>query len=93
MPVITWPRVAPLAALLAIGLAAGAGNGMAEEPKQGVKAYPFPTCLVSNEKIDPQVPAVLYKGQEYRFCCKGCAKKFARDPDKYAALLAASARH
>ena len=53
----------------------------------GVRPYPLDTCLVSNEKIDPAVPAIVYKGQEYRFCCKGCARKFAANPDHYAAKL------
>ena len=53
----------------------------------GVRPYPLDTCLVSNEKIDPAVPAIVYRGQEYRFCCKGCARKFAANPDHYAAKL------
>jgi len=77
-----------IAALL---LAASAGGGRAEEAPQGlVKPYPLENCVVSNDKIDPQVPPLVYNGQEYRFCCRGCIKKFNRDPDKYAARLLAT---
>ena len=67
-------------------LAACLGSATAAD---GVRPYPLDTCLVSNEKIDPAVPAITYKGQEYRFCCKGCARKFAANPDHYAAKLGA----
>jgi YHS domain-containing protein len=68
----------------ALLLAACLGTAVAAD---GVRPYPLDTCLVSNEKIDPAVPAIAYKGQEYRFCCKGCARKFAANPDHYAAKL------
>jgi hypothetical protein len=47
------------------------------------KAYPLGTCIVSGEKVDPAVPAVVHNGQQVRFCCKGCVKKFSANPDKY----------
>lgn len=45
------------------------------------KAYPLTTCIVSGEKLGemgPEVPKV-YDGQEVKFCCKGCIKKFEKD--------------
>ena len=26
---------------------------------------------------------LVYKGQEIKFCCKGCDKDFQKDPEKY----------
>jgi YHS domain-containing protein len=62
----------------------------ADEGTPSPKPYPLENCVVSNDKIDPQVAPVVFNGQEYRFCCRGCVKKFNRDPEKYAARLAAS---
>jgi hypothetical protein len=84
------PRLRALL-LAAVLLAAGAGCGRADEaPQGGIKPYPLDNCVVSNDKIDPQVPPLIFNGQEYRFCCRGCIKKFNRDPEKYAARLTAT---
>lgn len=48
-----------------------------------VKPYPLATCIVSGDKIDPSVPAVVHKGQQVKFCCKACVKKFQANPEKY----------
>ncbi len=40
-------------------------------------------CPVMGEEVDKEVTTVSYKGKVYGFCCKGCIKKFAADPDKY----------
>lgn len=48
-----------------------------------VKPYPLPTCIVSGDKIDPSVPAVVHNGQQVKFCCKSCVKKFQANPEKY----------
>lgn len=50
------------------------------------KPYPLKVCVVSDEKLggdmgDPYVHT--YKGQEIKFCCKGCLKDFNKEPDKY----------
>jgi YHS domain-containing protein len=47
------------------------------------KPYPLATCIVSGDKLDPAVPPVVYNGQQIRFCCKSCVKKFQASPDKY----------
>ncbi len=80
-------RALLIAALL---LAAPAGMTAEEAQPGAVKPYPLENCVVSNDKIDPQVPPLVYNGQEYRFCCRGCIKKFNREPDKYAARLLAT---
>jgi YHS domain-containing protein len=48
-----------------------------------VKPYPLATCIVSGDKIDPSVPAVVHNGQQVKFCCKSCVKKFQGNPEKY----------
>ncbi|MBA3699845.1 MAG: YHS domain-containing protein [Planctomycetes bacterium] len=48
-----------------------------------VKPYPLATCIVSGDKIDPSVPAVVHNGQQVKFCCKACVKKFQANPEKY----------
>jgi hypothetical protein len=63
----------------------------AAKPDAGkVTPYPLTTCLVSGEKLGgPDEPPVTLvdKGQEFKFCCKKCVKKFKEDPAKYHALL------
>lgn len=48
-----------------------------------VKPYPLPTCIVSGDQLDLSVPAVVVNGQQVRFCCKACVKKFQANPEKY----------
>ena len=54
------------------------------------KPYPLKTCLVSDEKLGEMgdVITMTYEGQEWKFCCKPCVKKFNKDPKKYTSLLA-----
>ena len=55
-----------------------------------VKPYPLDYCLVSGDKLDGDMgkPIVMdYKGQEFKFCCGSCPKKFKKDPDKYMKML------
>jgi YHS domain-containing protein len=41
-------------------------------------------CPVMGEKVDPKKsPKAVVRGQEYFLCCKGCAAKLEKDPDKY----------
>ncbi len=71
-----------IASLLAAA-AWGADTPAADAPK--AKAYPFDTCIVSNEKLDAMggTVTVLKDGQEVKFCCKGCIKSFEKEPAKY----------
>lgn len=59
-------------------------------PKAEAKAtaYPLDTCIVSGEKLDAKAVSMVHDGQEFKFCCKDCIKKFNADPKKYTALLA-----
>ena len=51
------------------------------------KPYPLTTCIVSGDKIDPNVQPIVHKNQQVRFCCKGCIKKFEACPDKFMVRL------
>jgi YHS domain-containing protein len=57
----------------------------ADEPKkQDKKPKPVnTTCPVTDEKIDPDVQTVQYKGKTVGFCCPDCIKDFNKDPAKY----------
>ncbi|MGJ8695750.1 MAG: YHS domain-containing protein [Verrucomicrobiaceae bacterium] len=54
-----------------------------------IKPYPLDKCLVTDEPLDEwdEMQTTVYQGQEMKFCCKMCLKKFNKDPDKYLALL------
>jgi YHS domain-containing protein len=52
--------------------------------------YPLDTCVVSGEKLGGEMgePIIYdYKGQEVRFCCNGCVKKFNENPEKYLKII------
>jgi YHS domain-containing protein len=69
--------------LLAAPMTRAADGG--DTAKPAPKPYPLTTCLISGEKLgemgDPYV--INHKGQEIKFCCKGCVKDFNKDPDAY----------
>lgn len=49
------------------------------------KPYPFKVCLVSGNKLDSMGDTIseTYKGQDVKFCCAPCVKKFHAYPEKY----------
>lgn len=74
--------------ILALALLASPMTGIADgsaTAKPAPKSYPLTTCLVSGEKLgemgEPYV--INHKGQEIKFCCKGCVKDFNKDPGTY----------
>lgn len=51
-------------------------------------SYTYQTrCPVMGETIDPKAFIKLKTGETIYFCCKGCDKKFLKDPAKYAPNL------
>ena len=73
-----------------------AGSSLyAAEPAPAFKPFPksIKTCLISGEKLgDMGKPYVfVYEGQEVKLCCKGCLKKFDKEPAKYLAKINAAA--
>jgi YHS domain-containing protein len=55
----------------------------------GVKPYTAQTCIVSGNKRGSMGTPVTetYNGQEIKFCCKPCVKKFHASPEKYMANM------
>lgn len=58
-----------------------------EDAAKKVKKYPAKTCIMSGEPLPTDGPASIFKGQEFKFCCTDCQKKFDKEPAKYAAKL------
>lgn len=55
----------------------------------GVKPYTKTTCAVTDNKLGSMGPVItkVHDGQEVKFCCKPCIKKFESNPSKYTAGL------
>ncbi|MBL9114362.1 MAG: hypothetical protein JNJ83_05095 [Verrucomicrobiaceae bacterium] len=75
-------------ALLGLTLAACSAPE-AVSAAEKAKAYPLKTCLVSGNDLDSMGGPVtkVYNGQEIKFCCKPCVKKFEANQAKYLAKL------
>lgn len=56
--------------------------------------YPLTTCVVSGEKLGEMGKPYIFKqdGTEVRLCCEDCSVKFAKDPAKYLAKIAAASK-
>ena len=65
--------------------------GACATPKSaaGVKPYPLKVCLVTGNDLDSMgdTRVEVYNGQELRFCCGPCVRKFHANPEKYLAKL------
>lgn len=50
-----------------------------------VKPYELKTCLLSGETLGAmgEPATAVYQGQQFKFCCTDCEKKFNADPAKY----------
>jgi len=55
----------------------------------GTKPYPLKTCVVSGNTLGAMGDPVtkVYDGQEIKFCCKPCVKKFEANKAKYLSKL------
>ncbi len=49
------------------------------------KAYPLDTCIVTDNDLDSMGGEIVkvYDGQQIKFCCKPCVKKFEANQPKY----------
>lgn len=70
--------------LLTTLLIALASTGLAAD-----KPYHLQTCIVSGNKLGSMGKVIVksHEGQEIKFCCKPCVKKFDANPAKYLAKL------
>ncbi len=73
---------------LMFGLVSCAGTS-GTSTSSGVKPYPLKVCLVTGNALDSMDGPVttVYNGQEIKFCCKPCLKKFEANPAKYLSKL------
>jgi YHS domain-containing protein len=59
--------------------------------KQQLPYYPMTTCLVTTEETlqgeDATPINAVVNNRLVRFCCKGCIRKFKKDPDRYLKTL------
>lgn len=53
----------------------------ADAPTIAAKPYPLKICIISGDELgDHGEPmSKVYEGQEVKFCCKPCIKKFDKD--------------
>ncbi len=50
-----------------------------------IKPYPLKVCIVTGNALDSMGDTITenYNGQQVKFCCKPCVKKFHANPEKY----------
>lgn len=67
---------------------ASSGNS-ATSTASSVKPYNKSTCIVTDNKLGSMGDPITYvhNGQEVKFCCKPCVKKFKDNPEKYMSKL------
>lgn len=63
--------------------------GFAGAAPSKTKSYPKDTCIVSDNKLGSMGTPItkVHEGQEVKFCCKPCVKKFDKNPAKYLGKL------
>lgn len=80
-------KIKIVSSILAAGLSISCASGPATSSQ--VKPYTSDTCIVTDNKLgsmgDPV--SMIYNGQEVKFCCKPCVKKFTANPAKYLSKL------
>lgn len=66
-----------------------ATNSSGITAQAGVTPYPLKTCVVTDSKLGSMGDPVtkIYNGQEIKFCCAPCVKKFENNQAKYLAKL------
>ncbi len=79
------PHILRLFALFALSTPVFAADTPA-----AAKPYPLTTCVVSGEALDSMGETYVHThkeagkpDREVRLCCKGCLKKFNKNPAKY----------
>ena len=87
---ITMKRKQPInVAITAVITLALASCSTKNTDASEVKAYPHHTCPVTDKKLGSmgEPVSIIHEGQEVKFCCQPCVKKFKTDPEKYLSKL------
>jgi len=71
---------------LSVAYAALVITGIVSKRRAIDAPYPLTTCIVSDRPMQ-RPHARLLKGRKVLFCCRGCVKRFRKDPEKYFAKL------
>lgn len=60
-------------------------TGSTTNDQAKIKQYPLKTCIVTDSKLGSMGDPItkVYNGQEVKFCCAPCIKKFEANPEKY----------
>lgn len=82
-------KVTTFFATALLGMALAATSLPATSSAAETKRYPLTTCVVSGNELGSmgKVVTKTYEGQEVKFCCKPCIKKFDANPAKYLSKL------
>lgn len=74
---------------LVVGLSACATTDSNGTTTGKVKPYPKDVCVVTGNELGSMGDPVtlVHEGQEMKFCCKPCVRKFKADPQKYLSRL------
>ena len=83
-PMKTNPvRFFAISLLLGLLMSQAASVVAAEEKRP--QPYPLKTCLVTDNALGSmgKILTKSYRGQEVKFCCKPCIKKFDAAPSRY----------
>jgi hypothetical protein len=88
-----------LLAISSLTLASLASLHAEDAAPKAESTYPLTTCVVAGDDLGSMGEAYVHihkeagkPDREVRFCCKGCLKKFSKDPAKYLAKLDAAAK-
>ena len=75
--------------IAALGFTLASCSTAGSSALSGTKPYQLKTCVVSGNTLGSMGDPVtkIYNGQEMKFCCKPCVKKFDANPVKYLAKL------
>jgi uncharacterized UBP type Zn finger protein len=78
-----------LAFTLMIGTIASCASSQDAAIDPNAKPYPLTTCIVTDNGLYSMGGPVTrtYNGQQIKFCCKPCVKKFEANQPKYLAKL------
>lgn len=85
-------RALVLSALLTTSLgllSCGSPGAPSGSPTGTVKQYTSDVCIVTDNKLGSMGDPISYvhEGQEVKFCCAPCVKKFKANPGKYLANM------
>jgi hypothetical protein len=89
---LTYSTLALLCVTFSANLFAADAPASGESVTATAKPYPLKTCIISGEELGSMGKPVVqvHKGQEVKFCCKSCIKKFDKNPDEYVKKALAS---